>query len=76
MFGLIRFAWSATEGYRLRPWKSPYIRWRVETYTGLHAESLTMRDFWNMAVREHGQLLRYLRWVVDMQRYTRGRGKK
>ena len=27
-----------TRGYRLRPWRSPYLRWRIETYWGLHAD--------------------------------------
>src|SRR6266446_6098144 len=28
----LRFLWNATRGNRLRPWRSPYLRWRLETY--------------------------------------------
>ncbi len=34
---MLRFLWRATRGYRLRPWRSPYLRWRIETYWGTPA---------------------------------------
>ena len=37
---MIRFLWIASRGYRLRPWDSPYLRWRIETYAGIPAESI------------------------------------
>ena len=37
---MISFLWKSTRGYRLRPWDSPYLRWRIETYWGLHAERI------------------------------------
>ena len=45
MYGAVRFWWKASAGHRLRPWKSPYLRWRVETFTGIPAETLRLRDF-------------------------------
>ena len=33
--------WRLTRGYRLCPWRSPYLRWRIETYCGLHADRIT-----------------------------------
>ena len=62
-----RFLWQASRGYRLRPWRSPYLRWRVETYSGLEADSIGIRAFWAFAWRERRRLLRYLRWTGTMR---------
>jgi len=56
--------WRLTRGYRLRPWRSPYLRWRMETYWGLHAERITFRDFWQFTWRRRADLWRYLRWAA------------
>lgn len=63
----IRFLWSATKGYRLRPWRSPYLRWRLETYSGKKAETVQAKDFWALAWGERRQALRFLRWVGEMR---------
>ncbi len=61
-----RVLWRLSRGYRLRPWRSPYLRWRIETYWGLHAEQIDCKTFWRF-VREHrGELWRYLRWAARM----------
>jgi hypothetical protein len=57
------FLWLASRGYHLRPWASPYLRWRVETYSGIPAESLTASTFLRFAWREREPLLAYLQWV-------------
>ena len=64
MAGLI---WRATAGYRLRPWKSPYLRWRMETYLGVPAEQIGFREFWAVAWRLRGDLRRFLRWAGRMR---------
>lgn len=61
-----RIAWRLTKGYRLRPWRSPYILWRVETYWGLHADRIRPRDLLKFAWRERRDLIRYLRWADRM----------
>jgi hypothetical protein len=66
----IRFLWNATRGDRLRPWRSAYLRWRLETFTGKHAESVTARDFWEMFWNEKKQFFRFLRWAGEMKEYT------
>ena len=33
---LLRFFWNSTRGHRLAPWRSPYLRWRMETYSALN----------------------------------------
>jgi hypothetical protein len=63
---MLSFVWSATRGYRLRPWRSPYLRWRMETYWGIHADEIQFKDFWRFAWRHRKDLLRYLRWTERM----------
>ena len=63
---MIRFLWTSTKGYRLRPWASPYLRWRIETYWGLHAEDITPRDFWRFLWERRAELYRFLRWAGRM----------
>ena len=65
---MLRFLWAATRGYRLQPWRSPYLLWRIETYSGLPAESISPRQFWRFLWSERKALLEYLRWVSRMAR--------
>jgi|HubBroStandDraft_4_1064222.scaffolds.fasta_scaffold1032727_2 hypothetical protein len=60
---MLRLLWRMSRGYRLRPWRSPYLRWRIETYSGLHAETITFRQFWRFTWKTRRELLRYLRWA-------------
>jgi hypothetical protein len=66
----LRFLWNATRGNRLRPWRSPYLRWRMETYSGQKADTLTARDFWNIFWTEKQQFFRFLRWTREMKSYS------
>jgi hypothetical protein len=59
--------WQATKGYRLRPWQSPYLRWRMETYLGRPAEGITFREFWSLSWRLRRDLRRFLHWADRMQ---------
>jgi hypothetical protein len=61
---MLRFLWQATRGYRLRPWRSPYLRWRIETYWGLHADTITTREYFSFLWQRRGELLRFLRWAA------------
>ena len=61
---MLRVLWRLTRGSRLRPWRSPYLRWRIETYWGLHAERITFLQFWQFMWRERRNLVRYLRWAA------------
>jgi hypothetical protein len=60
---MLQFLWQATKGHHLRPWKSPYLRWRIETYWGLHAERIGFREFWRFVWKERRDLLRFLKWA-------------
>ncbi len=67
------FFWSATAGYRLRPWRSPYLRWRVETYTGKSAASLRPADFLHLAFSERHQMMRFFTWVSTLDKIANGK---
>ena len=58
--------WRLSKGYRLRPWSSPYLRWRIETYSGLAADSISARAFWEFTWRNRRELIRFLRWADKM----------
>ena len=66
MAGMVRLGWEATRGNRLRPWRSPYLRWRIETYSGLEAEHIGPRRLFAFLWRERRALLRYARWRREM----------
>ena len=69
---MLRFFWRATAGSRMRPWRSPYLRWRMETYTGKAAGSITVRDFVHLALSERRQVGRFSRWMGEMDRLRTG----
>jgi hypothetical protein len=66
----VRFLWTATRGHRLRPWRSEYLSWRLETFTGKHAEAVRVGDFRQFLWSERKQLLRFLRWLGEMREYA------
>ena len=67
----LRFLWTATRGHRLRPWRSEYLRWRLETYSGLHADQVRAGDFWRFLIGERRQLVRFGQWLSEMKTYAR-----
>jgi len=61
---MLRLFWQFTRGYHLRPWRSPYLRWRIETYWGWPADSIDFRRFWSFVWQHRGELARYSRWAA------------
>jgi hypothetical protein len=64
---MLAFLWLASRGYRLRPWRSPYVRWRIETYSGIPADAITPQIFFRFLWRERASLWAYLLWVKRMR---------
>jgi len=64
MIGEIAVAFRLAKGYRLRPWESPYLKWRVETWSGLHAETITRPVFVRFVWQHRADLWRYLQWAA------------
>lgn len=65
---MLRFLWLSTRGYRLQPWTSPYLRWRIETYWGLHAAELGRRETIRFLWSRRSDLFRFLRWASAMRK--------
>ena len=45
-----------------------YLRWRIETYSGLHAEEITPREFLRFCWTNRKELHRYLNWAAKQRR--------
>lgn len=64
MLNALRYYWIVAKGYRLAPWRSPYVRWRMETFFGEEAANLTARKFFRLMWRERARMERFLEWVA------------
>src|SRR5271157_150475 len=71
MLAQLRFLWNATRGHRLAPLRSEYLRWRVETYSGKRAETLTSRDVLGFLWSSRWEFLSYLVWIGRLHREVR-----
>jgi hypothetical protein len=68
MLTALRYYWRTARGYRLRPWRSPYLRWRLETFLGGEAAQMNARGFFRLLWRERERLRRFLDWVGERER--------
>ncbi len=68
----LRYCWIATKGYRLRPWASPYIRWRLETFLGGDFHSLGSGELFRIAWRERARFRNFLTWATERRRVQTG----
>lgn len=75
MIAAIRFLWKATRGSRLRPWRSEYLRWRIETYSGMKADRITARDMMLFIWRERGNLFSFLKWAGNFEKQSAGKNQ-
>lgn len=73
MLAPLRFIWNATRGHRLTPWRSEYLRWRVETYSGKRAETLKAVDVLSFLWTTRWELLNFLTWTGTLDREARKR---
>lgn len=73
MFKTISYYWIVARGYRLRPWKSPYLRWRFETFLGAEAANLTAAKFFRLAWKYRHQMNRFVDWAAERRRIQRHR---
>jgi hypothetical protein len=73
MFASLRFLWNATRGHRFRPWRSEYLKWRIETFSGKKAESLSGRDVFRFLWESRSELIDFLAWTGDLEREARHR---
>ncbi len=73
MLAPLRFLWNATRGHRLTPWRSEYLRWRVETYSGKRAETLRAKDIFGFVWTNRWELLNFLLWTRQLDQAARKR---
>lgn len=73
MFAPLRFIWNATRGHRLAPWRSEYLRWRIETFSGKRAETLHAKDVLAFLWNTRWELLSFLLWTGQLEREARRR---
>ena len=73
--GMVATAARLVHPYWLAPWRSPLLRWRIETYgladrygRLLSASSIDRAAFFRFLSLHHRSLLRFLRWSVTLQR--------
>ena len=71
MFAPLRFIWNATRGNRLTPWRSEYLKWRIETYSGKKADSLRVNDMIGFVWQSRWELLDFLAWTGRLEREVR-----
>ena len=69
-FRMVSVALALAWPYPLTPWRSPLLRWRMETYGVrdsdgrlLTASELTPVRFFRFMVRQRKELIAFLRWA-------------
>ena len=60
--------WNSMRGHRLTPWRSEYLRWRIETYSGKKAETLTTQEMMSFVWNSRWELLGFLFWINRLDR--------
>jgi hypothetical protein len=76
LFAWLRFLWNATRGHRLTPWRSDYLRWRIETFSGMKAETLTVRDISRFVWESRWELVSFLGWAGRLDREVQRSAKQ
>jgi hypothetical protein len=72
MFDTLQYYWTAARGYRLRPWNSPYLRWRFETFLGKEAENMDARKFLRLSWKYRAEMEKFVNWAAERRRVQRG----
>jgi hypothetical protein len=68
MLNALRYYWIAARGYRLHPWDSPYLRWRLETFLGNEAESPNPSQFLKILWKYRQQMQNFVDWAAERRR--------
>jgi len=71
MLTMLRFYWVVAKGYRLIPWRSPYLRWRFETFLGSEARGMDFGKFFFLAWKHRIPMERFLEWADERRRAQR-----
>ena len=71
MWNMLRYYWTVARGYRLKPWKSPYLRWRFETFLGKEAAELDAGKFLHLLWKYRSHLKQFVDWAGERQQAQR-----
>uniref|UniRef100_E6PZE0 Uncharacterized protein n=1 Tax=mine drainage metagenome TaxID=410659 RepID=E6PZE0_9ZZZZ len=71
MFAPLRFLWNATRGHRFAPWRSDFLKWRIETFSGKKAETLSAADVFRFIWSTRTELLQFLAWTGSIERESK-----
>ena len=73
--GMIRAAVRLAWPHLLQPWRSPLVRWRMETFGVvddqgrlLSAAAIDCATFYRFTAAHRGRVIRFLRWAVALPR--------
>jgi hypothetical protein len=72
LFTAFRYYWITAKDYRLRPWASPYIRWRLETFYGGDMHALGPGKFFRLMWRGRSRFKTFLAWTAERRRVQNG----
>jgi hypothetical protein len=68
MWNALSYYWIAARGYRLHPWNSPYLHWRLETFLGKEAESLSAWQFLKVLWNYRHNMQTFVDWAAERRR--------
>jgi len=68
MLNALRYYWIISKGHRLRPWTSPYIQWRLETFFGKDAANVSAGKFFALLWSNRARMERFLEWVAEARK--------
>ena len=71
MLKMFRYYWMVAKGYRLTPWRSPYLRWRFETFLGSEAANLDAAKFFRLSWKYRTQMEHFLDWTEERRQAQR-----
>lgn len=71
MWATLRYYWIAARGYRLQPWKSPYLQWRFETFLGKEDANLDAKKFFQLFWKYRHRLKSFARWAAERRHAQR-----
>jgi hypothetical protein len=71
MWATLRYYWIVARGYRLRPWSSPYLQWRFETFLGREGADMTPGKFLRLVWKYRDQMERFVNWAAERRRSER-----
>ena len=69
---MLQLYWLAARGYRLRPWASPYIQWRFETFLGKEAAHLSAGLFFHLCWKYRNRLKSFSAWAATRRAVQQG----